>query len=174
VKHSVAGGEYGKRRAQCEDAVVLLQRELPGIRSLRDVTPEQFARCESRLPELLRKRARHVITENDRVLQTVAALRRGDLDLLGALMHASHASLRDDYEVSCPELDLLVEIARAQPGVLGARMTGGGFGGCTVNLVHAEARASFSVATIREYESATGRAPSIYVCQSADGVQGVI
>jgi galactokinase len=174
VKHSVAGGEYGKRRAQCEEAVDLLRAELPGINSLRDVTREDFERYERRLPEVLRKRARHVITENERVRLTVTALRGGDLGRVGGLMRASHESLRDDYEVSCPELDLLVELARAQPGVLGARMTGGGFGGCTVNLVRDAAVETFREVVARNYERATGRAPAIYVSQPADGVQRVI
>ncbi len=174
VKHSVAGGEYGRRRAQCEEALALLRAELPDVESLRDVTPEQFARCERFLPELLRKRARHVIAENERVLQSVAALRSADWARLGELMQASHQSLRDDFEVSCPELDLLVEYARAQPGVLGARMTGGGFGGCTVNLVRSESVARFRDAVARQYEGATGRAPAIYISQAADGLQRVI
>ncbi|MEM9657901.1 MAG: galactokinase, partial [Planctomycetota bacterium] len=133
VKHELTGGEYAERRDQCERAAQLL-----GVPALRDVTPEQLESLEVKLDDLLYCRARHVVTENDRTLRASEALRNGDWPQVGELMYASHASLREDYQVSCPELDLLVELAQeigSDGGVIGSRMTGGGFGGCTVSLV---------------------------------------
>ena len=135
VKHELGSSEYNKRRAECEKGVQLMQADDSGIKALRDVSLEQFHNVESRLPQIVRKRCRHVISENDRTLQSVEALKNNQLSRFGELMNASHDSLRDDYEVSCTELDTMVQIARGLTGVLGARMTGGGFGGCTVNLV---------------------------------------
>jgi galactokinase len=135
VKHALAGGEYNARRADCERGVTLLQQAMPGVRALRDVSSADLLRHGATLPEKVMRRCRHVVTENERTLQAVEALERGDLSALGPLMAASHASLRDDYEVSCAELDVLVAEASAAPGVVGSRMTGGGFGGSAVNLV---------------------------------------
>ena len=137
VKHELGASEYNARRADCEEAVRLLAKVLPGIRALRDVTAAQLEEHQGVLPETLYKRARHVITENQRVLQTAEAFEQGQMEKIGRLMANSHRSLREDYEVSCPELNAMVEIAARQRGVLGARMTGGGFGGCTINLVDA-------------------------------------
>ncbi len=134
VKHELASSDYNQRRRECEQGVELLGAAFPGIRALRDITTTQLASRQSALPDVVRRRCRHVVTENERTTQAAAALAAGDLVTVGRLMNGSHASLRDDYEVSCAELDLLVETAQTQPGVLGARMTGGGFGGCTVNL----------------------------------------
>ena len=140
VKHELASGEYNKRRAECEAGVSRLARDLPHVRALRDVTLADLARYSRDLPELIYRRCRHVVSENARVMEAVGALESGDVAVFGRLMAESHRSLRDDYEVSCTELDLMVELAGQAKGVLGARMTGGGFGGCTINLVPDRAR----------------------------------
>src|SRR5207302_3093322 len=141
----------------------LLARELPEVRSLRDVTLEDLERTGGELPEVNRKRSRHIVSENARVVAAAAALQCEDLKTFGELMGESHRSLRDDYEVSCEELDLMVELAREAHGVYGARMTGGGFGGCTINLVKAESCVDFTDSVAREYARSTGVAPEIYV-----------
>lgn len=169
VKHELAANEYNKRRAECEEGVRLLQQRLKGVESLRDVSVEEFARVEASLPETIRKRCRHVVTENERAVQSGEAFARGDLQAVAKWMAASHASLRDDYEVSCRELDAMVEIANEQDGVMGARMTGGGFGGCTINLVKQERVEEFRGAVAGEYEKRTGLRPEIYVLKAADG-----
>lgn len=161
--------QYNARRAECEEAVRLLKEFLPTIRALRDVSAEDFARFENRLPELPRKRARHVISENARVLESVEALKQGDIALFGGLMNASHESLREDYEVSCAELDSLVEVARAVPGVYGSRMTGAGFGGCTVSLVAEESLDAFCREVPQRYRESTGRETTILVTRAAQG-----
>ncbi|CCW35593.1 galactokinase [Chthonomonas calidirosea] len=165
---------YNQRRAECEEALDCLRRFLPSIRALRDVTLEEFTRWEARLPEVPRKRARHVITENERVLQSVDALKRGDIALFGSLMNASHRSLRDDYEVSCTELDALVEAAWALPGVYGSRMTGAGFGGCTVSLVAEEALERFCKEVPERYQETTGREASILITRAAQGAERIL
>jgi galactokinase len=170
IKHRHASGEYNSRRAQCEEGVRLLSRSLPNIRALRDVTAEQLERHGHDLPEKVLKRCRHVVLENARVCAAAAALRDGELETFGRLMKESHRSLRNDYEVSCPELDLMVELAEKQEGVYGARMTGGGFGGCTVNVVNPDAAAEFEHSVRAAYESATGLLPQILVTSAADGV----
>ena len=137
IRHDHAGGEY-IGGAQCERGVAILRTRLPTVASLRDVDPITLEAHRAELPDEIFRRCRHVVTENHRVLRIAAALEQGDLAAIGPLMAESHRSLRDDYEVSCPELDAMVEAA-AMPGVHGARMTGGGFGGCTVNLVDREA-----------------------------------
>jgi galactokinase len=146
---------------------------LLGIQALRDVTPSQLDQHKALLPEVIYRRCRHVVTENERVLQAAEALVRGNLPALGTLMAESHCSLRDDYEVSCAELDTMVEIAGTQPGVIGARMTGGGFGGCTINLVHADAAELFKASVATEYEKRTHIRPDIYVVSATEGVQAV-
>ncbi|MBI3946157.1 MAG: galactokinase [Armatimonadetes bacterium] len=171
VMRGLVDSEYNRRRAECERAVALLQPLLPGIRALRDVTPAQLQAHAAALPAETLRRARHVVTEDDRCLRGVAALRRGDVEAFGHLMDESHASLRDDYEVSCRELDLLVEAAHAVPGVLGSRMTGAGFGGCTVSLVRADAVARFCAEVARTYEAATGKSPEVYVCAPEAGAE---
>jgi galactokinase len=138
---------------------------------LRDVGIADLEKYKHALPETIYRRCRHVITENQRVLDAAKALQSGDAGGFGGLMYASHASLRDDYEVSCRELDLLVELAASRPGVYGARMTGGGFGGCTVNLVREECASAFEAEMARTYQQATGIAPDIYVCEPAQGAQ---
>ena len=173
VKHSIASGEYNARRGECETAVKLLARHLAGVRALRDVTPADLERYRRDLPGDVYRRARHVVTENDRVGRAATALESGDLRAVAQLMRQSHLSLRDDYEVSCEELDVMVEIAASLPGIHGARMTGGGFGGCTVNLVEAEAVAAFTEELAKRYEQATNRVPQIYVCAAAEGAQEI-
>ncbi len=164
VRRALVDSAYNERRAQCEEAARAL-----GVRALRDADGAMLESAKPRLSEVAYRRARHVIAENARVLQSVEALRRGDAATFGALMDASHASLRDDYEVSCRELDALVEIARRQTGCLGARMTGAGFGGCTVNLVEAGAADAFVHALREGYRAATGLDAEIYVCDAAGG-----
>jgi galactokinase len=173
VKHELAAGEYNERRAECEHGVRLLSEKLPGIRSLRDVTANELETYKGTLPGNVYRRCRHVITENGRVLQAVQALRAGDLTRLGELMLTSHESLRDDYEVSCAELDCLVELAQKEPGLVGARMTGGGFGGCTVNLVKRENVEQFRESVSSGYRTEFGIVPEIYLSGTAGGVERV-
>lgn len=165
----LVGSAYNTRRAECEEAVRLLQTALPAIASLRDVTPDDLARHAALLPPVILRRARHVVTENARVLESVAALRAGDMARFGTLMSASHASLRDDYEVSCAELDAMVDAAHAVRGTLGARMTGAGFGGCTVSLVRTDRVEAFTDSVGDAYRRATGLEPAFYVCRAAAG-----
>jgi galactokinase len=171
VRHSLASSAYNERRAACEEGVRSLAAARPGVRALRDVSPDDEAQLFARLPPVVRRRCRHVVSENARVGDAVAALRAGDTARLATVMAASHASLRDDYEVSCPELDLLVELAQPLPGCHGARLTGAGFGGCTVNLVETAAVASFSEAVAAGYRSRTGQAPELYVFAPSAGAR---
>jgi galactokinase len=169
IHHNHAAGEYNQRRAECEAATRFFAGKLPGVKALRDVTPEAFEQFGHELPEVIRKRARHVITENLRVQQAAEALAAKDLTRFGALMASSHNGLRDDFEVSCIELDIMVRLAQQAEGVYGARMTGGGFGGCTINLVRADSVASFQRVVATGYERARGIVPEIYVSSAADG-----
>jgi galactokinase len=169
VKHQLASGEYNVRRAQCEEGVRLLAEVLPEIRALRDVTLPELERHRECLSDVVYRRCRHVIGENARVMKAADALIGDDLRLLGHLMAESHRSLRDDYEVSCAELDLMVELAVRQPGVYGSRMTGGGFGGCTVTLVKDDAVQGFIRAVGVAYETGTGLRPEIYTSAPAEG-----
>jgi galactokinase len=162
----LVGSAYNERRTECEMGARRL-----GAASLRDVMPAQLAQHADALDRTILKRCRHVVTENQRTLETVDALRQGDLARAGALMNASHVSLRDDYEVSCPELDAMVEAAWDQPGVYGARMTGAGFGGCTVNLVQARAVNGFVESVATRYQDRTGLEASIYVCRAEERVR---
>jgi galactokinase len=173
IKHELAAGDYNRRRTECDIAVRHLARQLPGVQSLRDVAIEELETHGRDLPEAICRRGRHVISENARVVEAAAALERRDAVEFGKLMDASHRSLRDDYEVSCEELDLMVELARNIPGVYGARMTGGGFGGCTVNLVAVEAVSEFKRQIAREYYRVTAIEPKIYVCRAEDGAHEV-
>ncbi len=162
VKHELAASAYNERRSECERAANLLRSRYPAVRALRDVSSKQLAEAESLLPPLLFARARHVVTENERVREAAQALRSGDLARFGALMYASHESLRVDYAVSCWELDLLVEIAKTFDGTIGARMTGGGFGGCTVNLVRADRARAFREHVAAAYSREAGIAPDLF------------
>lgn len=179
VSHTLAGSAYNVRREQCEEAATRLAQYLRGegaarvVRSLRDVTEADLQRYGSRVPEVLRRRARHVVSENARVLAAVEALRAGDADRLGALLYASHASLRDDYEVSCAELDAVVEIAGGVPGVLGARMMGAGFGGSALVLVRRDALPALETALRKDYSRRTGRQGALHVCTVSGGPQSL-
>ena len=170
VKHELSGGEYNRRRAECERGVALLSQYISGVRSLRDVSPSQFQQYGDKLPEAIRKRCRHVISEIQRTQDAAAALERHDLITFGELMKQSHISLRDDYEVSSRELDVMVELALQQDGVYGGRMTGGGFGGCTVNLVKNEVIPRFIAKVAAAYEQEIGIKPELYVSRAASGV----
>jgi galactokinase len=172
VRHGHATGEYNRRRAECERGVAILRTRHPDVASLRDVDPGTLEAHRAELPDEIFRRCRHVVTENLRVMRMAAALEQNDLAAIGPLMAASHGSLRDDYEVSSPELDAMVDAA-AMPGVYGSRMTGGGFGGCTVNLVDAEAVDEFVRRVPRQYEASTGRRSEIYVSDAGGGAARV-
>ncbi|MEJ7618092.1 MAG: hypothetical protein WKF30_14280 [Pyrinomonadaceae bacterium] len=173
VKHELASSEYNQRRAECERGVAVLGEFLPGIRALRDVSVADYERYQARLPEPVNRRCRHVVTENARTLSAAQALQAGDLTEMGRLMAASHQSLRDDYEVSSDELDILVDLAAPISGVRGARMTGGGFGGCTVNLVDRNALPEFYETVARAYHRSTGIEPHIYTSAAAGGASEI-
>ena len=157
VRHKLAAGEYARRQEQCREAVEVLRKSHPDVCALRDVTPEQLEQSRSAMSDVAFRRARHVISENARTQAAAAALRAGDLAGFGRLMRASHASLRDDYEVSCPELDAVVGLLDQLTGVLGARMTGGGFGGCVVALVSEDALPAVEAALAEGYRTPAGR-----------------
>ncbi len=167
VKHELGTSAYRERVAECQEAVAALQKSDPAIQSLRDVTPEFFAQHEESLPPIPRKRARHVITDSRRVLQFAAAAKAGDKTEMGKLFVASHRSMQHDYQISCEEIDFLVDIAISIPGVYGARMTGGGFGGCTVNLVAPESVAAFTVRMTESYKQRYGHDAVVYDCKPA-------
>jgi UDPglucose--hexose-1-phosphate uridylyltransferase len=171
VRHALVGSEYNRRRQDCAAGVEALRARFPGVAALRDATPQMLEACQGALDPVVFRRCRHVVAEEARVLGAIAALRAGDLAGFGALMDASHASLRDDYEVSCPEVDLLVELTRRTPGVLGARITGGGFGGCTVNLVERGALARLREEVLPAYVSRTGKEAWLVVGEGADGAE---
>jgi galactokinase len=167
VKHELTGGEYAQRRAQCEEAARIL-----GVPSLRDATSEKVEQNRSKLTDVVYRRARHVISEIERTTHAAEGVRAGNWPTVGQLMYASHYSLKNDYEVSCPELDTVVEIAEsigAKGGVYGCRMTGGGFGGCTVALIRADAIAAVSQQIAAEYEARTKIKPTLFVSRPAAG-----
>jgi galactokinase len=174
VRHELASSAYNERRADCERGVELLRAVLPNIKALRDVSVEDLERYGALLPETVLRRCRHVVTENARTLAAAEALRAGRTDELGRLMWQSHESLRDDYEVSCAELDALVETAAGVGGVLGARMTGGGFGGSTVNLVSRHALQDFRCAVTAAFTERFGHAPTVYVTEPGGGAKEVM
>lgn len=174
VRHSVAEGAYNERRAECEAGARYFAERMPGVKALRDVSFEDFEKLGDDLPEAIRNRCRHVITENSRVLQAADALKEANLTQFGKLMLNSHASLRGDFAASCEEIDLLVRLAEHCPGVYGARMTGGGFGGCTINLVDADRAEEFRCTILGEYERATGRVAEIYVTSAANGAGPIL
>jgi galactokinase len=169
VTHDLASGEYNTRRAECEEGVRRLSRRLPHVSALRDVGVGDLDRYCNDLPPGIYKRCRHVVTENARVLDAAAALEKADMLTFGKLMAESHTSLKDDYEVSCPELDLMVELAGQAQGVHGARMTGGGFGGSTINLVEKRGVEDFRRSVANAYQKATGLSPQILVSEAAEG-----
>lgn len=163
VRRDLVASAYNQRRWECEEGVRLLKRYLPSIKALRDVSIEDFEEHRSKLPPTIARRCEHVTYENQRVLDTIAALKEGDLSHLGELMRGSHLSLQDKYEVSCPELDILADIAFRTEGVIGGRLTGAGFGGCTVNLVRREAIMEFKRRVEEEYTRLTGQRPAVYL-----------
>ncbi|HEX3641974.1 MAG TPA: hypothetical protein VHV10_11845, partial [Ktedonobacteraceae bacterium] len=181
-RRELANSAYNERRKECEDAVHLLcdlimhhepeNKAAQNIHALRDITQEQLSRYGSYLSTVLRRRASYVIAENERVLQAANLLERGMPETIGPLLWQSHAGLRNDYEVSCLELDALIEIAQQVPGVHGARMMGGGFGGCTINLVQADAVETLREAVDQRYPARTGRQASLDICRAASGPGG--
>jgi galactokinase len=160
---------YNERRSECEEGVRIIAAHEPAVRSLRDVDEAMLRRYRDRLPERVAARCEHVVREDARVGRAVGALAAGDLDEVGRLFAASHASLRDLYQVSSPELDLMVDIATSVPGVVAARMTGAGFGGCTVNLVRPDAVQALAAAVLRRYPAATGLHPAVHPTRAVDG-----
>lgn len=176
VKHDHTTGGYNARRKECETGTAVLAQRFPDIRALRDATLERLEAVRTSLSDVVYRRCRHVITENERTLDAACALRAGDLARFGTLMDASHASLRDDYEVSCRELDIMVELARAyRTGrVYGARMTGGGFGGCAIALVERTAVEAFVAFMRAAYRDAAGVEPAMYVGAGTAGAGEVI
>jgi galactokinase len=171
VRRSLTTSAYNDRRADCERAVALLSEILPGIQVLRDVSPAQFDRYADRLPEPVRRHARHVVEECARVDQAIPLLKAGDAAGFGRLMVAGHASMRDLFEASVPELDRLVEIAVGLPGCWGARLTGAGFGGCTVNLVEETQADAFIESLKSGYAQSTGRKAQVYLCHASAGAR---
>lgn len=175
VQHRLGLNEsqYNTRREECEAGVRRLSKALPSVQALRDVTLAELEKHRELLSDTIYKRCRHVITENDRVVRMASALETDNRLLMKDLMRASHVSLRDDYAVSCPELDLMVSLAMQQEGVYGSRMTGAGFGGCTVNMVIADFVDEFRDRVSARYLAETGRRPEIYVCDASDGARAV-
>jgi galactokinase len=173
VRHEHASSGYNTRRNECEVGFRALSEALPGICALRDVTVDDLENHFDRLSDVIYKRVRHVVTENYRVKRAAIALETGDIAEFGRLMADSHRSLRDDYEVSTLELDLMVELSNGQDGVYGARMTGGGFGGCTINLVEAAHAQDVQQRLEQGYEARTGLRPTILICETSDGAGAV-
>jgi len=169
VRHSVGGGEYGERRREVEEAAAAIGKMNPAVKQLRDTTLKELEAEKETMSHEAFLRGRHVITDSQRVVDGVAALRAGDTQRFGALMSEAHVSFRDDFGASCEECDLLVELAQALPGCLGSRLTGGGFGGCTVSLVKADAAEGFAAALQAKYEEKTGVVAQVFVCEIADG-----
>lgn len=173
VRRNLANVGYNDRRRACEQAVAMLRQYLPEIHALRDVSTTEFAAYSMFLPPEVSKRAEHVVKEIHRVQTALSALRRNDKQAFGAMMFSCHNSLKTLYEVSTPELDTLVELARNLPGIIGARLTGAGFGGCTVNLVEADQAQSFIRNLQDGYLHATGRKTQVYLCRAVNGA-GVV
>jgi galactokinase len=169
VKHELGSSAYRQRVKECRDAVEAIREIDPSIESLRDVTPEWFEAIQEKIPVVPRKRARHVVTDNARVVAFADAARRADLAEMGRLFFESHRSARNDYEISCEELDFLVDAAMEAEGVYGARMTGGGFGGCTVNLVAPASVSAFRKQLATKYQNRFSITPLFYECVPAEG-----
>ncbi len=174
VKHSLASSEYNTRRGQCEAGVKLLKKHIPDIRSLRDVSPNLLQEYRNEFIDEIYKRCEYVVKENQRLLDACEDLQKGDLESFGRRMYQSHAGLRDDYEVSCKELDFLVELVVNQPAVLGSRMMGGGFGGCTINLVKENGIEDVVEKVSSEYKVRFGVEPDIYIGKIEDGTSRII
>jgi galactokinase len=171
VSHSLASTEYNVRRQQCEEGVAILKIHYPGINSLRDVTIGQLEKHRNELPEIVYRRCKYVITEKDRLLQGSELLAQGDLRAFGDLMYTTHQGLSKDYEVSCPELDFLADTARPMREVAGTRMMGGGFGGCTINIVQSDVVDGFTNRIQKAYEKQFGKTPEVYITTIEDGVK---
>ena len=169
VRHQHAGGEYNDRRAACEEGVRLLKPHLGPIAALRDVTEADLKRYRRTLPDLVYRRCRHIVTENARVLEAERALKAGDFAACGAAMNASQVSMRDDFAITCPEIDFLADYAQGLAGVYGSRMTGGGFGGCTVSLVEATSVEDMAKSLVDAYRIAFGLSAEVFVCSPSDG-----
>lgn len=170
VKHALVDSEFNTRRKECETGVAILQKQFPEVRSLRDVTFDMLDQAGDSLPALVLRRCRYVLAENARVLAVIDALNAGDLNAVGQLMHETHVGLRDEYAVSCPEIDFLVDQAWGRPEILGARMMGGGFGGCTLNLIRTDAVSSFCDHLTSVYRDAFGEDLLCYPVHLTDGV----
>ena len=170
----LASSAYNERRAQCEEGLRIMQQYVPGAKSLRDISHDELDEVDNGMTSVVRRRLEHVIGEIERVQIAVEALERGDLDTFGQQMNMSHASLRDDYEVSSAELDFLTDWARRQPGVLGSRMTGAGFGGCTVTLIEKSRAAAFIGGQINAYGDAMNRQARAWVCEAVDGAEVLV
>lgn len=168
TRRGLVDSEYNDRRMQCEEAATVLD-----VPALRDADLMLLARRSDALDPVLKRRARHVISENQRTLEAAAAMREGDVVALGRLMNESHASMRDDFEISRPEMDRMVDLAQSRPECYGARMTGGGFGGAAVALVRAERASLFAVTVSAAYQQATGLVPKVYICAASDGASVV-
>jgi galactokinase len=173
VKHSLATGAYNTRREECEEGVRWFAKWNRNIRALRDVSPQLLADHAQDLPATIRKRCSHIVGENERALETVSVLTEGNLDRLRELMRESHVSLRDLYEVSCKELDVMVDAAQDLPGFCGGRMTGGGFGGCTINLVREQDAQRFAIEIAERYRRVTGITPQVYLCTAEAGAERI-
>eukprot|EP01111_Echinosteliopsis_oligospora_P008997 TRINITY_DN2552_c0_g1_i1.p1 TRINITY_DN2552_c0_g1~~TRINITY_DN2552_c0_g1_i1.p1 ORF type:complete len:403 (-),score=144.98 TRINITY_DN2552_c0_g1_i1:58-1266(-) len=175
VKHELTGGEYAERRAQCYEAVAVFQKAYPNrtIKALRDVTKEQLAEVATQLTPVVAARARHVIGENDRTVRAADAFAAGQFELCGKLMIESHKSLRDDFEVSCKEIDILVDAAVQVPGVYGSRITGGGFGGCTITLLKKDALANAIKQITENYVALTGITPTCFATTPGEGARSI-
>jgi galactokinase len=171
VKHELSSSEYNLRRAECLRASNILAKSLPGVRTLRDVSVADFTQYATELPGVVRSRCRHVVTENARTLAAVDALAAGDLHTMGKLMSESHVSLRDDYQVSCEELDVAVDIASSEAGVYGSRMTGGGFGGCTVSLVDNVAVERVGRVLKEAFAARGWKEPELFSSQACEGAR---
>ena len=171
VRRKLTDGAYNQRRQACEDAVKILSQHLPNVRALRDVSVDDFNRLSDQLPAVVEKRARHVVEEIERSRRAIPLLEQGNIREFGQIMNECHASLRDLYEVSIPELNVMVEIAQSLPGCLGARLTGAGFGGCTANLVEKSVAEAFAAELAQQYEAKTGLKPEIYICKASDGAR---
>jgi galactokinase len=171
VRRKLTASGYNERRQACEDAVKILSKDLPGIKALRDVSVADFNRLRGQLPSLVEKRARHVVEEVERSRRAIPLLEQGNIAAFGHLMNDCHISLRDLYEVSTIELNTMVEVAQALPGCLGARLTGAGFGGCTVNVVETSATTAFAAELAQRYQTQTGLKPEIYVCRASAGAR---
>jgi galactokinase len=174
VSHSVAGGEYTSRRAEVEEAAAVIARHRPEVRFLRDATPQDLERWGSEMSPNALKRARHVITENLRTVAAADALMHHDLTEVGRLMAEAHVSYSRDFEASCVEADAMVNFAQDLPGLIGARLTGGGFGGCTINLVDRTQAAAFAEALGTRYAAEIGIVPQIHICHASGGAHRVV